>query len=174
MLEGAPGQWSKYGQRQWIASANRAIKLINANKIIIFESYLQHATDYRQRMYWLGTYLLLRGRYTYITYFKRNPFEYFPEFEINIGAPRETAKSINDLRHGELFVRDFTAGQVVVNSADRESYFYSIPPGSRMARVRGGGAIGQSGKITGQLRLIPVSGRVRLPPRTALILVDHH
>ncbi len=174
MLEGAPGQWSHYGQTQWVQSANRALQLIDADKIIFFQSYLHDAADYRQRLYWLGTYLLLRGRYTYITYFNRHPFEYYPEFGINIGTPLKTAKTIADLQKGALYIRRFTQGLVVVNSADRKSHAYRIPVGYREAQVQGGGTINASGKMSGALIFVPVGGRVRLPPHSSLILVRRH
>ena len=174
MLEDAPGAWSHYGQAQWIWSADHALRLINADKIIMFQSYLgRHGqSDYQKRLYWLGTYLLLRGRYTYITYFADRPFEYYPEFNINLGKPLQTAhRLITELRQGSLFVRHFTRGIVVVNSADHKTFAYTAPSGYRMATVSGGGTIDAAGKATGRVSYVNVRHQLSLPPHSALILV---
>ena len=175
MLEGAPGVWSQYGQAQWIFSANKALTLINDGKIIMFQSYLPKETDDQARLYWLGTYLLLRGHYTYITYFAHLPMEYFPEFGIHVGTPLKTARhSINDLRQGSLYIRPFTRGIVVVNSAAHKTAPYHVPPGYSKAIVRGGGNIGLNGKVDGRVLYVPVSGSVLLKPESALILVKRN
>jgi len=172
MLEGAPGVWSRYGQAQWIFSANQALKLINADKIIMFQSYLPKQTAYQQRLYWLGTYLLLRGHYTYITYFADVPMEYFPEFGISVGRPLKTARhNINELRQGEVYVRPFSKGLVVVNSASHRMAHYRVPPGYSKAVVRDGGTINRMGKINGHVIYVPVQGIVSLRPESALIMV---
>ncbi len=141
----------------------------------MFQSYLPKETDDQARLYWLGTYLLLRGHYTYITYFAHLPMEYFPEFGIHVGTPLKTARhSINDLRQGSLYIRPFTRGIVVVNSAAHKTAHYHVPPGYSRAIVRGGGNIGLNGKVDGRVLYVPVSGSVLLKPESALILVKRN
>jgi hypothetical protein len=172
MAEGAL-QWQKhYDWSEWKRGMNGLIPLVNKDKILILESFLDDELDYRERLYRLGSYLLIRGKYTYITYFKDNPFRYYPEFDVDVGTPLESAQnSIDDLKVGDLYIREFDKGIVVVNPNDENFVTYSVPEGYKKVTVEGGGTISNDGTINGRVIYETISGNTSLPPKSALILV---
>ncbi len=42
-------------------------------------------------MFYLGCYLLVKNRHSYVTYFVDDPFTWFPEYELDLGAPTSSA-----------------------------------------------------------------------------------
>jgi hypothetical protein len=155
---------------------NRLLTMINADRIVICQTYLSSETDYQWRMYDIANYLLLRGNYTYICYFAGKPFEYYPEFDIDLGAPLNSAgTSINNLLSSNLYIRSFEKGKVIVNSNDTTSYNYSIPTDATYTRavLNGGGTIADNGTINGSVTYQSVSGTVSIPPHTAMIILKN-
>jgi hypothetical protein len=174
--EGALSWQKNYGQADWKMGMNNLLKLIGLDKIVICQTYLSSGTDYQWRLYNLANYLLLKGKYTYISYFASKPFEYYPEYDINLGSPTNsaTSNSIDTLKSGNFYIRNFTYGKVIVNSSDNTAYTYTIPSGSwKKASVTGGGTIDANGAINGSISYTAVSGRIKVAAKSALIIVNN-
>ncbi len=175
MAEQALDWQDQYTQNEWKMGMNSLLKLINMDKIIFIQAHLKSDTDYQGRLYRLGNYLLLRGKYTYITYYDTNEdvrFKYYPEFDVDVGAPVTSAKKdIEELKAGDLYVREFEKGIVVVNSHDTQAYSYEVPEGYKKVEVTGGGTVRFDGTINGYASYVDISGTVEVPAKSALILV---
>ena len=76
----------------------------------------ERGVDVATRMYYLGNYLLVKGRHTYLEYFASGPLEWYPEWKIDLGAPSSgTAADVSSLLQGGVYRRDFAKGSVLVN-----------------------------------------------------------
>jgi hypothetical protein len=99
----------------WKASTNELLSLAAAHKILILQNYLSSTDDVAKRMYYLGNYLLVKGDKTYLDYFAAGPFEWYPEWKLDLGAPTKTGATVDDLASGSVYRRDYEKGVVLVN-----------------------------------------------------------
>lgn len=155
----------------WEMAAERTLKLTARDKIVIFQPYLNNDNDIDTRMYYLGCYLLLKGRYSYIVYFHKSHLSWYPEYDIQLGAPSQIPTRLSELRVGQgIYARRFERGMVFVNPTGRErdatldkKYWRIIP--------EGGGPIDKAGKATGRLRYEEIS-KIILPPWSAVVILN--
>ena len=140
----------------WKASTNELLKLSAADKILILQNYLSNSTDIATRLYYLGNYLLVKGHHTYLDYFAAGPLEWYPEWEVKLGAPKSTATDVSALLSGGVYRRDFAQGSVLVNPS---ASTVAVDLGGTHQRVvpSGGGAVDASGATTGSLAMQPVT-----------------
>ena len=102
-------------------------------------------------MYYLGNYLLVKGRHTYLEYFAAGPLEWYPEWKIDLGAPAAAAAAdAAALLQNGVYRRDFAKGSVLVNPSGSP---VTVALGGTYQRVvpSGGGAVGTSGTEPGSL-----------------------
>ena len=76
-----------FAPADWVASTNELLALAAADKIMILQNYLQTSDDVATRMYYLGNYLLVKGRHTYLEYFASSPLEWYPEWKSTSARP---------------------------------------------------------------------------------------
>jgi hypothetical protein len=165
MIENA---WMGASPADWVQVADRILRM--GDGIIILQSYLGADDDVTQRMFYLGCYLLVKDRYTYVTYFTDDPFTWFPEYDLDLGAPvsSPTSSDITTLAWSGLFRRDFERGFVLVNptdgavSVDLDGEFMNVVP-------TGDGMVGEDGAVSGELVRTAVSS-LELPPWSAAVL----
>jgi hypothetical protein len=143
-------------ESDWKASTNELLKLSAADKIMILQNYLSNSTDVATRLYYLGNYLLVKGHHTYLDYFAAGPLEWYPEWEIQLGAPKSTASDVSGLLSGGVYRRDFAQGSVLVNPS---SSAVTVDLGGTHQRVvpSGGGAVDASGATTGSISMQAVT-----------------
>src|SRR5439155_11214350 len=122
-----------FSQPDWKASTNELLKLSRLDKIMILQNYLGSPDDLGKRFYYLGNYLLVKGKHTYLDYFASGPLEWYPEWTIDLGAPvAGPAASVDDLASSGVYRRDFEKGSVLVNPSGAT---VTVSLGATMKRV---------------------------------------
>jgi hypothetical protein len=159
----------EYAVEDWQASVSRMLQMVALDKVVILQNYLPSSSDVARRRYYLATYLLVKGRRTYLDYFASGPFEWYPEWDVDLGRARTSARRVEDLAEGGVYRREFERGVVLVNPTDHPS---TVTFESPLRRVipEGGGAIGQDGAAPGRL-LAELVTRITVPARSAEILL---
>jgi len=154
-----------------VASTGELLKLAAADKVMIMQNYLSAAGDVSTRMYYLGNYLLVRGRHTYIDYFTSGgALEWYPEWKIDLGAPvAAPSTDVSSLLKGGVYRRDFAKGSVLVNPS---AAAVTVALGGTYQRVvpSGGGAVDTSGTEPGSLSMSPVTS-IQVQPVSAEIVL---
>lgn len=116
MIEGFAG-WGAYDRfalSDWQLQLNRALDLINRDRVVILQSYVG---DLSERLWTLANYLLIKGAHTYVNLEVSQDVEWFPEYDLPVGTPLQPPPvSIDDLQNDTgLYVREYSNGLVVVN-----------------------------------------------------------
>jgi hypothetical protein len=165
---------SPWALSDWQLQMDRALNLITQDKIVIAQSY---ATGSQERMYALGSYLLIRGDHTYINIELGEEPEWWPEYDIPIGSPQQNAAQISDLYDpaSGLYSRQFTNGIVLVNPTnpwDGTGMTTTVQLDGTMyqAMPSGGGMVAEDGTTDARLDYEPVTS-VELGPYTAVVLL---
>jgi hypothetical protein len=171
MIEGfaLPGDGESYAPADWALQADRILGLVRRGKVLIAQSY---ATRPRGRLFALGTYLLVKGRRSYLNVEAGMAPEWWPEYGVPIGRPlARPVRHVGALRDpaAGVYRRAFTNGEAIVNPAG-SARTLRLGRAAWLAMPRGGGAVSASGRATGRLAWRRVR-RVVLPPASGAILV---
>lgn len=172
--EGSLDWQRQYGISDYKLGMNNLLKLVNQDKYLICQTYLKSQEEYNWRMNILSNYLLIKGKHTYISYFADQPFEYYPEFDLDLGAPKKSAqKSIEELKIGQLYGREYAKGMVLVNPDEKKNGTFKIPSTKKayLVVLKGGGDISTKGIMEGKIELKKVSGNLTLKPKSSAILI---
>jgi hypothetical protein len=173
------------GTSDWILSMNRALAMSSAGKILIMQPYLvaqaDSTTGLLQRGFDLGTYLLLKGDYTYLNIGAPGGSPtgayYYPEYNIDLGNPTApVASAVSQYAWKGIYRRDFENGIVLVNPTNST---VTIDLGQAYQQVvfSGGGALKEASLdadgnfIGGSLTQTSVQ-MVTLKPASAAILLN--
>ena len=174
MIEGFAewGYGSYFDQADWELQQNRLLALIRADKIIIGQTY-PNETDVNERLFVLGTYLLIKGRYTYLNLDTAMEPEWFPEYTIDLGRPIdplpiEMATYLDPA--WQVYVRHYADGLVLVNPSDSAR---NINLGGTYYRVTpvGGGLVPEDGSAPGTLNYAAVTS-INLGAYQAAVVVN--
>jgi hypothetical protein len=168
-VEGFAG--TGFAVSDWQASTNELLKLASLDRIVILQNYLSSATDVATRMYYLGNYLLVKGRHTYLDYFAGGPLEWYPEWSIDLGAPTTPATTnVADLASGGVYRRDFQKGSVLVNPTSSP---VTVQLGGTRQEVvpSGGGSVDASGTPPGTVTMQAVTSVV-VGATTAVVVLN--
>jgi hypothetical protein len=140
----------------WKASTNQILAIAGQGKIVILQNYLADASDVARRLYYLANYLLVKGSRTYLFYFAANPLEWYPEWQIDLGAPAAMPASPDALAWQGVYRRDYAKGVVLLNPGTSA---VSVTLAAPMRRVdpQGGGAVPSDGSLPGSLSMTSVS-----------------
>ncbi len=177
MVEGF-GRWTdgayfSAAQNDWQLQMDRVLQMVNQDKVLLLQQYVDGA-DTKDRLFLLGSYLLVKGRYTYINLeFSPQP-EWFPEYSIPIGEPvGGIPSSVSSLWHSGwgVYVRTYSNGLVLVNPSDEvltvdlgQMYYQAFPAG--------GGVVPFDGDVSGWIvDYMPVTS-LNLGANRAVILLD--
>ena len=170
-----------YTVDEWRVQMNRALALTSRDKIVIAQGY--PGEDPEERLFVLGSYLLIKAKHTYINLFVQDKAtveaqggglpEWLPEYEIDLGAPIDPLpETIDAYLHPtwNMYVRRYANGLVVVNPAATAC---TASFGSTYRRVHpvGGGVVGADGHPPGSLDSTAVR-TVTLGSHRAAILSD--
>jgi hypothetical protein len=159
----------RFTTEDWKAAADQIVRLVGRGKIVILQNYLPSAADVNRRRFLLASYLLVKGSRTYVSYFSASPFEWYPEWGIDLGPAQTTAMKIADLSWNGLYRRDFAKGVVLVNPTTTA---VRVDLGGTLKRVQftGGGAVGRDGTVTGRIEMLQ-SSTVEIGPKSAEIFL---
>lgn len=166
---------SPYSLEDWKLQMNQALRLIGKDRIILAQTYVNGD---QERMFTLGNYLLIKGSHTYLNIdFGEEP-EWWPEYDIPIGAPIQgPPPDISTFYDAEtkIYRREFDQGLVMVNPTnpwEDAKIDASIELGGTyfLVKSNGGGSVPENGIPTGNLTYEAVT-HVTLPPATAVILL---
>jgi hypothetical protein len=164
------GEGTPYAVDDWRLQMNRALGLIRQDKAVIAQAY---TGDGRERLFALGSYLLIKGDRTYLNLEWDMAPEWWPEYDIAMGSPLQPpVAAIDALASGGVYRRDFTNGFVLVNPAE-DGAAINVDLGGmfRLAQPSGGGTVGEDGVPTGSLSYQSVTS-VSLPPYSAAVLLN--
>jgi hypothetical protein len=152
MVEGFVGWGSGayHPEGDWILEMNRILPLVAADKIVIAQTY-PDAASVDERLYVLGSYLLIKGAHTYVNMEVDEAPEWFPEYGVALGAPADPLPA--DIAGyldpaWNVYVRHYARGMVLVNPSDT---MRTINLGTTYYRVvpSGGGTVPESGLAPG-------------------------
>lgn len=174
MLEGFAewGYGNYFDTADWVLQLDRVLPLIRNDKIIIGQTYPTD-TDVNERLFVLGTYLLIKGTHTYLNLDIAMEPEWFPEYSIDLGSPIDplpvTIDGFFDAT-SQLYVRHYAKGMVIVNpSADA----HTINLGGTYQRVNpiGGGLVPEDGTTPGTINYVAVNS-INLGANQAAIVLN--
>jgi hypothetical protein len=168
---------SPYAYEDWRLQMNRALSLIAQGKAVVGQSY---ATGAQERMFALGSYLLIKDNRTYLTIELGMEPEWWPEYDIPIDRPTKNAGTdIANLYDSanQVYRREFDNGFVLVNPTnpwDGTGITQVVELGGTyyLAQTSGGGEVPESGKPSGLVSYTAVSS-VTLPPYSAAVLLTN-
>jgi hypothetical protein len=141
----------------WTLSMNRGLNLTRNDKIVIMQSYPADpntAAGQQQIDFLLGTYLLLKGDQTYLNLLFGGGAQYYPEYQLDLGAPTTPlASDVSGYLWNGVYRRDFQNGFVLVNPGGT-AHTLNLGGIYRQVRASGGGVltgaqIDASGNYTG-------------------------
>jgi Hypothetical glycosyl hydrolase family 15 len=158
-----------FATADWEAAVDQTLSLVARNKIVILQNYLGSADNLSKRRYLLANYLLVKGTRTYLAYFASSPFDWYPEWELDLGPAQKNAARASDLKWNGLYRRDFAKGVVLVNPGMTPVRVALDLPLKRV-EPQGGGAVGSGGRATGRLVTTAVT-TLTLGPTSAEILL---
>jgi hypothetical protein len=176
MVEGF-GRWSQgaYFSTQdgdWQMQMDRILTMVKLDKVMLLQQFVDQE-KVEDRLFLLGSYLLVKGRYTYLNLELSSKPEWFPEYEIPIGAPvGGIPGSISSLWRAdwEVYARAYSNGLVLVNPSD-VSRAVDLPKTYYQAIPSGGGIVPAAGKPSAwRVEYEPVT-TVTLPPNQAIVLL---
>jgi len=155
--------------------ADRILSMVNLDKIVLLQQYVNEVDDIHDRLFLLSSYLLVKGNHTYINFEFSSEPEWFPEYEIPIGTPfGGIPSSISSLWRSDwrVYARVYNNGLVLVNPSDQtqevifqKTYYQAFP--------YGGGIVPADGEISGwEVDYVPVTNVSLGPNRAAILLED--
>jgi putative glycosyl hydrolase-like family 15 (GHL15) protein len=159
-----------FAEADWKLSTNQLLGLAAKGKIMILQNYLSSPDDVARRVYYLGNYLLVRGKHTYLDYFASGPMEWYPEWGIDLGAAVSTGAKVDDLLKDGVYRRDFEKGIVLVNPT-ASPVTVTLPKAMQRVVPAGGGAVEADGVAKGTLGMTMVTS-VDVAAKGAEILIQ--
>lgn len=159
----------------WQLQMNRALGAIRRNQALIGQSYV---SGNQERLFCLGSYLLIKGSRTYLTLMAGDGPEWWPEYDVPIGTPVAgpvAAITALDPDGDGVFRRDFDNGLVLVNATspgDDTAVTRTLELGRpyALAVFSGGGEVATDGTTTARVTYRTVTS-VTLPPSSAAVLL---
>ncbi len=165
----------------WTLSMNRGLNLARNDKIVIMQPYPSSdpstAAGQQDVDFFLGTYLLLKGDHTYLNIDYGGGVQYYPEYQLNLGAPTAgPASDVSAYLWNGVYRRDFQNGFVLVNPGDT-GHTLDLGGAYRQVQGHGGGTmtdadLGADGNYTGGSLTYQDVGSVTLAGGTAAIFLN--
>ena len=162
---GDPG----FAPADWVLATNKLLSYVKKGRIVILQNHLSDPGDLATRRYYLANYLLVKGGRTYLDYFAGGPFEWYPEWGLDLGAAMTDATTVDDLLQNGVYRRDFAKGIVLLNPSGSD---VTVDLGGTFKRVEptGGGAIDNAGDEPGSIATSNVTS-ITVPKTGAEILL---
>lgn len=165
----ASGPDNYYSDDDWKLQMNRLLGLAAKGKIVLCQTGIAPAA-LDHRWFVVGSHLLTKGRRSYLTMFQKSPFEWYPEYTLDLGAYKEEPKPDIDSYwrpEWKCYAREFAKGIVLVNPLAAPTTV-TFPTPLRVLTAQGGGAVGEDGKAPGSLSETAVTS-VIIPAHSARI-----
>jgi len=134
---------SSEAESDWLLQLDRALsQIVNNNKALICQSY--DVSTVANRMFTLGSYLLIKGTYTYLNLDLGSDVNWYPEYTIPIGSPISPVTNAESLENSTIgmYVRYYTEGIVFVNPGTTTQ---SASVNGYLATPSGGGYVPTTG-----------------------------
>ncbi|HEX6513801.1 MAG TPA: putative glycoside hydrolase, partial [Chloroflexota bacterium] len=160
-----------FARGDWSLQMNRALSLTRAGKIVIGQTYVD-TNNVRQRLFALGSYLLVKGSHTYVSLDMGTRPAWFPEYGVKLGPaldplPADVSAYWNP--GWNVYNRRFANGLVLVNPGTSSSAVALEQPYLRVD-AGGGGPVPVDGSAPGSLAYSMVQS-VTLAPHAAAVLL---
>jgi hypothetical protein len=153
----------------WKASTNQILKTASAGKIVILQNYLSAPSELARRYYYLVNYLLVKGNRSYLFYFANGTLEWYPEWQIDLGAPSTTPANVDALAWQGVYRRDFANGIALLNPGTT-AVSVTLPSAMRRVDAQGGGAVPNDGSAPGTLTTTSLT-TLSLPANSGVVLL---
>ena len=133
----------------WSLSMNRGLNLTDNGKIAMMQPYPSAAPNtaagQQQINFFLGTYLLLKGDQTYLNIDYGGGVQYYPQYQLNLGAATTPlASDVSAYLWNGVYRRDFQNGFVLVNPGTT-TYALNLGGTYQLVTGSGGGTLTDSG-----------------------------
>ncbi|MGC8875245.1 MAG: putative glycoside hydrolase, partial [Chloroflexia bacterium] len=160
------------GMDGWQLQMARILTLVNHDKIVILES--QEVATAQDRLYSLGSYLLAKGKHTFLHLELSPEPEWWPEYTIPIGRYEgDVPHTLNELFDPAwgVYLRRYENGVVLVNPGPSPVAIY-LGDRHYLAQPSGGGTVPEDGTIPSgwTVTYLPVT-QVFVPSGGAAILL---
>jgi hypothetical protein len=160
----------------WQLQIDRSLAAIRRGQGFIAQTYVSGA---QERMFALGSYLLIKGSRSYLTIETADEAEWWPEYAVPLGAPLTPPPANSaalDPDGDGVYRRDFDNGVVLVNPSnpwDGSAVTRTIELGRSYGQVQtsGGGILSEDGSTDALVTTTPVT-RVTLGPASAAVLLS--
>ena len=144
-----------FSTEDWKAAANQTIGLVRRHKIVILQNYLPSAGDVAKRQFLLASFLV-KGARTYLAYFASDPLEWYPEWDLDLGAAQKNPVNLDDLSWNGIYRRDFDNGIVLVNPGT-SAVQVNLEATFKRTEPVGGGAVSADGTVSGRVQTVPIT-----------------
>lgn len=162
-----------FNPADWQLQMERALSLVRSNKIVICQSYINSADNTSDRLFALGAYLLIKGRYTYINLMATGELEYYPEYALDLGpAIGSVPEALTNLWYApwQVYRRDCANGLVLVNPDATAVTIPNLGANYWLVSAVGGGPINEAGESSGSLAVSSVTS-LTMPAHSGAILL---
>jgi len=173
MIEGFAewGGGNYFAESDWILQMNRILPLARADKVLIGQTY-PNPNDVQERLFVLGSYLLIKGAHTYINLDTGLDPEWFPEYALVLGKPTDPLPvGISTYLDPtwNVYVRHYAGGMALVNPTTSAR---AINLGTSYYRVvpSGGGPVPDDGSAPGSLSYVATTAFTLAPHQAAILL----
>lgn len=166
--------WEQYGLEAFTTQTDRLLGLVRQDKIVIGQSY--ELDTAAKRMYTLANHLLLKGRHTFLNFETGPAPEWWPEYDVPIGAPLADVPADTDALYDAakgVYVRDYTNGRVFLN-AGATTRTFTLGATYQRATPAGGGDVPADGVLPSTWRVdyASASSLTLAPGQGAVVVVD--
>ena len=168
------GTGNYFNLEDWQLQMNRTLSLTKADKIVIAQAY---PGTLAERMFALGSYLLVKGSHTYVNLLidpagTMKP-EWYPEYKVDLGGAVDSLTGdILDFFNTStgVYIRNFANGAVYVNP-DTTARTVSLGTPHNKVVPSGGGYVPTGGAEPGTLAVQRVTS-ISVPAHGAVIVLD--
>ena len=164
---------SPYPLFDWRLQMGHMIEASKRDQALIAQSY---AIDPQERMFTLGCYLLVKGDHTYLNIEDGLDPEWWPEYDLPIGAPTRAVTQLDELviENSVLYGRLYDNARVLVNptspwDGSGQTVNVTLSSTHYQAETTGGGAVPESGIPSGSVDYRAVN-EITLAPYSAAVL----
>lgn len=168
----APGPETYFSEGDWKLQMSRLLNLASHEKIILCQTSIKE-TDLNHRRFVLGSYLLVKGRHSYLNMMHQSSLEWYPEYNLDLGPYQ--AEPVADVMsywnpEWKVFRRDYVKGMVLVNPGETSVSIPNLGESLRLVEVTGGGAIKGNGQTSGSFSATQVHS-LTIPAHSARVLL---
>lgn len=175
MIEGFTGFGSSIKSvSDWKLELNNILALSKKGKVTIAQTTFPILQDVKRRGFIVGSYLLSKGEKSYVNMLadQGNGFEWYPEYDVDLGPYISVPNTIDDLAWNGVYRRDFEHGFVLVNPSS-EKKVISFDRKYSLATFTNGGIVQTDAAPPGSVSYKQEVGAVTLEPQSAAFLVDN-